>query len=73
MISDGNETLSVLIRTFCEQKCADSRAVYKRPLRLKLEAAEAFEMSKTAAENESRMRLREIMTDNTHERRWGNT
>ena len=39
-------------------------AVYTRPLRLKPNAPEAFEILKAAAENNSQQRMREVMTDN---------
>ena len=41
-----------------------TRVVYTRPLRLKLEAVEAFKVLKDAAENESGKKIREIMRDN---------
>ena len=44
-----------------------TRAVYTRALRLKSEAAEAFKSFKTAAENESENKLREVITDNARE------
>ena len=44
-----------------------TRAVYARPLRLKSEAQEAFKLFKAVAENESQIRMREILTDNTRE------
>jgi hypothetical protein len=44
-----------------------TRAVYTNPLRLKSEAIDAFKSFKAAVENESKKKLREIMTDNARE------
>ena len=41
------------------------RTVYTKPLWLKSEAIEAFKMFKAAVENESGMKIWEVMTDNT--------
>ena len=41
--------------------------MYTRPLRLKPNAPEAFKVFKSAAENETRRRMREITMDNVRE------
>jgi len=40
-----------------------SRAIYTRPLRLKLDEPEAFKIFQAAAENRSQKRMREVMTE----------
>jgi len=44
-----------------------TRAVYTRPLRLKLEAADASKSFRAAAENSSGSRLRAVMTDDARQ------
>ena len=43
-----------------------TRTVYTKPLWLKSEAIEVFKMFKAAAENESGMKIQEVMTDNAY-------
>ena len=44
-----------------------TRAVYTQPLRLKLDATEAFKVFKAVADNESQKRIHEIMKVNARE------
>ena len=57
-LAGGREYVYVLVSDY-------THAVYARPLCLKSEAVEAFNMFRAAEESESRKWIQEITTDNT--------